>query len=251
MYDLFKLDERMMHHIERDILKLERGTGLLENLDGFLKNPEEGAGQPFYNSWPFGEETDSVFKKFLGVCRGTTTLKAVIEEALKYSERAIAAFGEDTDALAFILTDKWDSKAFKKYKKKLIQNAADHGIWYVFILVTDYGYVQIPFLPNRREEFDERVYYEADADKLPELDAPIIYREYGGFSPSMAEYVFDLKHMRWEYSSSRSGHASGKLDGRQVREFMNEIRKLSGKVSSGKNIAGMDERLLNSVCLAI
>ena len=240
MDDLFKLDERIMHHIKRDILGKDPGFGPLENLDDFLENPEGGAPQTCYNSWPFGEETDEVFRRFLGVCRGTVTLKTVIEEALKYSDRAIARFGEKTDAVAFILTDKWDPKAFKKYKKDLVRNAADHGIWYVFILVTDYGYVQIPFLPNRRGEFDEWVFSAAGKDEIPVLTEPIVYSVSGGFLNLREEYVFDLEHMTWKRNSSYRGDASGRLPKSPVIRFMNEVRKLSGKDIFGRSFAAFD-----------
>ena len=50
-----------------------------------------------------------------------------------------------------IVTDYWDPKQFKEYEKEMLQYALKDGIWYIFLLATDYGVTQIPFLPNSRD----------------------------------------------------------------------------------------------------
>lgn len=214
--DLDGVDEVMIYNVDRHILNLKREKNPLQNIDEILgMNYEFGKGADgvnFCNTWPFGTKTAEIFPKFLAVCRGKQRLSKVMDIVLKQSQKIADYYRYDDYArkTVLVLTDKWDVAIFKKYEKKLLEHAVNDEIWYIFLLVTEYGYTQIPFLPNDRnalkglrgENIENDITLE---DMLMRLDEgiPVVYsmtggtwRPYGG-----VEYTFDVVGMWWKKES--------------------------------------------------
>lgn len=161
--ELSLIDEELIYHVDRAIMSHTPEAGVLENIDEFLGQHSETesdpspfiAKGPWYNSFPFGEKTKEVFPRFLGICRGKTKLKEVLDAALDHCVDVVRKYGskEDEPRTVMILTDKWDDKTFKGYEERFLKHTAMDGIWFVFLLATDYGYAQIPFVRNSMYSF--------------------------------------------------------------------------------------------------
>lgn len=108
-----------------------------------------------YNSWPFGETTREIFPRAVGVCKigSPNSMKATLGKMMDQSAKMARKYRNQPDVLktVIIVTDYWDPKQFKEYEKEMLQYALKDGIWYIFLLATDYGVTQIPFLPNSRD----------------------------------------------------------------------------------------------------
>ncbi|WP_037355657.1 hypothetical protein [Selenomonas sp. FC4001] len=151
------VDEGFIYPFVRDILNISRTLNPIQNIDSVL---ESHTGDDVFasnnqkcNTWPFGNPTSEVYPRFLAICRGNVTLNKAFSMMSKQS-RMIAQNYRHTrhkEKTVILLTDKWDIKTFKKYEKEYLSYAMHDGIWYIFLLVTEYGYTQIPFLPNDRE----------------------------------------------------------------------------------------------------
>ena len=147
------IDARFIEHVDRDIMSHEPGAGVLWNIDDYTRKYTER--DPWYNSFPFGEETNEVFPRFLGICRGSMKLGKVMDAALEHCTDVIRAFGQagNEERTVMILTDKWDEKTFKQYEEWCLKHAALDGIRFIFLLATDYGYTEIPFLDEGMYSF--------------------------------------------------------------------------------------------------
>ena len=170
---LSPVDEDFIYLIERDILNHSSEMSALENIDTILTGEHDvsmGTGNPFvdecYNAYPIGVETDVIHNRFLGICRGKTKLEAVFKEVIRHSKDVVdccseyvegSVYRRPHDRTTVILTDKWDVKTFAKYEKAFIRYACKHDIFPIFLLVSDYGYTQIPFLPNDRKKVRELI----------------------------------------------------------------------------------------------
>lgn len=233
--DLDRVDEVMIYNVDRHILNLKREKNPLQNIDEILSmNYEFGKGADgvyFCNTWPFGTKTAEIFPKFLAVCRGKQKLGKVMDIVLKQSQKIADYYRYDDYArkTVLVLTDKWDVAIFKRYEKKLLEHAANDGIWYIFLLVTEYGYTQIPFLPNDRnalkglrgENIENDITLE---DMLMRLDErmPVVYsmtggtwRPYGG-----VEYRLDVVGMWWKKESVQEGSSEGRIGARARKRFL-------------------------------
>ena len=156
--ELSQIDEKLIYHVDREIMSHTPDVGVLENIDVFLDNCREmQPDTPFlkeadrwYNSFPFGEKTGEVFPRFLGICRGKTKLKAVLDAALDHCVDVVRKYGSKgaETCTVMILTDKWDEKTFKEFEERFLKHTALDGIWFVFLLATDNGYTQISFVDN-------------------------------------------------------------------------------------------------------
>lgn len=129
-------------------------------------------------------------------------------------------FASDERKTVFLLTDKWNSDAFRDYELTFLNHAIRNNIWYVFLLVTDYGITQIPFLPEDRDFFrrydiqsvEENVSIERLLDLLH--DAPMIYHFSAGtlHKYSETEYLFDSDRMVWDRHSLTESFCEGRIN---------------------------------------
>ena len=158
---LSPVDEGFIYDVDRNILNHDKDRTPLNNIDDVLASggapAASGQAEPFYNTWPWGVKTYKIFPRFLAICRNDDTLNKVMGVIVAQSRKIASAYPgqQDREKTVILLTDKWDDRVFKKYEKQLLQFALDNGIWFIFLLVTDYGYTQIPFLPNDRYRLDQ------------------------------------------------------------------------------------------------
>ena len=207
---LSRIDEAFIYYIDREILTHSPEKSALENMDDILTGECEvpgitgmPRGTEWYNSYPFGIETDVIYSMFLGICRGKTRLEAVLREAIRHSEDVVKCCPQYSERTTVVLTDKWDVKTFAKYEKAFIRYACLHDIFPIFLLVTDYGYTQIPFLPNDRKKLHELI-PDVDTDGEDALrlfnEVPVEYIEQGSVFnvTERFEYTFYFNERRWE-----------------------------------------------------
>ena len=261
--DLAKIDERMAKVICRDILNGNESYSPLENMGDFLdrqvlleESPEtaEMNHQGFaYNSYSFGKVSENLYNRFLGICWPKTSLNNVLKAALRWAGKIkkyedSKEFENPSDIppcvhpVAFILTYKWDALAFRKIEEKFLEYAAQ-GIWFIFILVTDYGCVQIPFLPNNRNLIIEVPRYEGNDVKF---EKPIIYTVNGAsIGYYQTKYTFDL-NKRECVIEKRSGIngipdiSTGRLSEWAIDKFKKIIIGIEIKDFNGVNVGVID-----------
>ena len=243
---LSPVDEGFIYHIDRDILNHSPEMSALENIDAILNGEckdTEDAGKPkgfeWYNSYPFGAETDIIHSRFLGICRGKKKLDAVFKEAIRHSENVAKCCTEYYERTTVILTDKWDVKTFAKYEKAFIRYACLHDIFPIFLLVTDYGYTQIPFLPNDRKKVHELI-PDVDTDREDALrlfnEVPVEYIEQGSVFnvTERFEYTFYFNERRWECKRPHCGMMSGTMSDITAKMFFKDVLWIAG--AKGKTI---------------
>ena len=232
---LSRIDEAFIYYIDREILTHSPEKSALENMDDILTGECEvpgitgmPRGTEWYNSYPFGIETDVIYSMFLGICRGKTRLEAVLREAIRHSEDVVKCCPQYSERTTVVLTDKWDVKTFAKYEKAFIRYACLHDIFPIFLLVTDYGYTQIPFLPNDRKKLHELI-PDVDTDGEDALrlfnEVPVEYIEQGSaFNVTERfEYIFFFKDRRWECKRPHCGMVSGTFSDITAKMFFKDV----------------------------
>ena len=234
---LSRIDEAFIYHTDREILTHSPEKSALENMDDILTGECEvpgitgmPRGTEWYNSYPFGIETDVIYSMFLGICRGKTRLEAVLREAIRHSEDVVKCCPRYSEGTTVIITDKWDAKIFAKYEKSFIRYACKHDIFPLFLLVTDYGYTQIPFLPNDRDKARELILDEdADRDEAWRLfrELPVEYIEQGSVFNiwQRNEYTFYFSDGTWElkhpYAENRM--IRGSMPYSAAKQFFSDV----------------------------
>lgn len=244
-------DEALIYHVDREILNYDKNASPLKNIDSVFGDQAKMDadiddiledqtrisakiyGRPWYNTWPFGTPTEEIYSKFLAVCRGKRKLKDVFDVVVQQSKKIAKHYpiSHGQDKTVMILTDKWDYDTFRKYEKKLLNHAIQDGIWYIFLLVTDYGYTQIPFLPNNRnalkhldiEKIEEDLTYEDILDML--CKNPFEYSMSGGTwqQHEQEHYSFDPDELRWEKYSLLNGNSYGKIRKNDLKRFLKSV----------------------------
>ncbi len=85
-----------------------------------------------------------------------------------YSDKMARNVKTDDPKTVIVITDYWNPKIFRKYEKEMLKHAMKDGIWYIFLLLTDYGVTQIPFLPIYRDDLDKNDIGEIEGDLTPD-----------------------------------------------------------------------------------
>lgn len=232
---LSPVDEGFIYHIDRDILNHSPEMSALENIDAILngeRDLSESTGNPYvtkwYNSYPFGAETDVIHSRFLGICRGKTKLDAVLKEAIRHSDNVAKCCDEYYDRTTVILTDKWDVKTFAKFEKAFTRYACLYDIFPIFLLVTDYGYTQIPFLPNDRKKLHELV-PDVESERKDALwlfnEVPVEYIEQESVFKvtERFEYTFYFNDRRWECKRPHCGMMGGTFSDITAKMFFKDV----------------------------
>jgi len=233
---LCRIDETFVYHIDRDVLNHSPERSALENIDEILngevmiETTNRSQGTEWYNSYPFGAETDNIYSRFLGVCRGKTRLDAVLKEAIRHIDNVEKFCMHHQEKTTVILTDKWDAKIFAKYEKAFVRYVCKYNNFPIFFLVTDYGYTQIPFLANDRDKARELLLDEdVDRNEAVRLfnDLPVEYIEQGSvFNVGhRSEYTFYFKERVWELDRvyTENGMLSGTIPDRAVKQFFKDV----------------------------
>ena len=234
------VDEGFIYHVDRDILNISRKHNPLQNIDAVLES-HPGADAFATNSlqcntWPLGNPPSEVYPRFLAICRGNVTLNKAFDEISKQSRKIAQNYRQthDDEKTVILLTDKWDIKVFKKYEKEFLNYAMHDGIWYIFLLVTEYGYTQVPFLPNNRrvlqgfdlEKIEDDVTF---AEMIARLHGqPIEYSVTGGTwkENDLTEYVFSADYLKWE-KKTISGKSGGDIKEKMLHKFLKEVLWIS------------------------
>lgn len=156
--DLMIIDEPLTLEVNRIIHHSCESSGLLGSIDDLLAASTEdlssqSSGDPMINTYPYGVKTNKLFTRFLAICRGKTRSKTVFNRIISQCRKMSRHFPSEEPKTVFLLTDKWDSNTFGEYEAEMLNYALHDNIWFVFLLVTDYGITQIPFLPNDRDVF--------------------------------------------------------------------------------------------------
>ena len=190
------------------------------------------------NTWPFGMPTDKTYPRFLAICRGEKRLNKALEDALDIIKQQSKKMVKDCNEkykTVILLTDIWSLAVFKNYEKIFLKHALRDGIWYIFLLVTEYGYTQIPFLPNDRNALarfsNEVVEDDLTIDDVYELLEPFNYAfEYtsrgGSWDPHISKkYVFDLRYMEWHKISmyDKDKNENGKISEKALLQFIDSV----------------------------
>ena len=249
------VDEGFIYHVDRDILNISRTHNPIQNIDAVL---EHHTGADVFavnnlkcNTWPFGNPTTEVYPRFLAICRGNVTLNNAFVEISKQS-RMIAQYYHHThhkEKTVILLTDKWDIKTFKKYEKEFLSYAMHDSIWYIFLLVTEYGYTQVPFLPNNRRTLQGFELEKVEDDvTLAEMIArlhgqPIEYSVTGGTwkQNDWTEYIFSADYLKWE-KKTIAGKSGGDIREKIMHKFLEDVLWISEIASNEvlSNISASD-----------
>ncbi len=232
-----------------DAAETRMSNNPLDTIDAILQEdpgkwtPANDSREPICNTYPVGVPTDKNYPRFLAICRNSGLKKAF--DAIKAQSKLIAqayptqsgnsqsgnsqngnsqlgnsqpgnsqpVYPTHVDRTVILLTDQWSPRTFSHYEKTLLNHASKDGIWYIFILVTDYGCTEIPFLPHDRGNlsiFLERS-RKRSKDKADELEAmeflrrsdPVHYCihpstwQYGTDRGLGASYILDFQNRRW------------------------------------------------------
>ena len=235
--NLSRVDECLIYHIDRDIINLNKEQNPIQNLDDVLDGATNNTSANLpnanlhYNTWPFGIPTNEIFSRFVAICREDKRLDMTFNKMLEQSNKIARAFrGRDSEKTVVLLTDKWNLKTFKRYEKEFLNFALHDGIWYIFLLVTEYGYNEIPFLPHDRRALRdfENVNIEdsMSVDEMLNLlyDMPIDYNIYGGTwsMREFEEYTFYTDKMIWN-KKSLEGKIEGKIPKRALYKFLESV----------------------------
>lgn len=160
------------------------------------------------NTYPFGTPTKDIFPEFIGICAGSERLSRVLDQAVRQCRQMQKKFSWDTPKSVIILTDKWNDPIFQdKYERTFIRFALDTNVMFVFLLVTAYGIVRIPFLAQTRKDLKQlqcRHYWiennPAEDIKRLLFTFPFARYHYDGGTwgrfreNAAADYRFDFKH---------------------------------------------------------
>lgn len=232
------VDEPFIYHVDRAILAHDRNKTPLKNLEDVVHgndgNKSLTKGNPWYNTFDFGTETKETFSRFLAVCKGNKpSLRRVLNEVKKQSKKIADKFSSknNQEKTVIVLTDKWDPELFQKYERVFLNYALQHGIWYIFLLITDYGYTQIPFLPNDRDalrdyenvDIEEAEPYEALLDRLE--GRTIKYIRDGGTLNTFFRETFIFDEMRLEkYGAANELQMSVNVPRRAFQRFLESVK---------------------------
>lgn len=226
------VDEGFIYHVAGDILNRNRERNIIQNIDDVLHEQykdKRSTAEPLYTIYPFGDSAGIAYPRFLAVCRAGETLNNTFAEISKQSKKMAKLYGKDCnfDKTVILLTDKWDFKTFKKYEKEFLNYALHDGIWYIFLLVTEYGCTQIPFLPNDRTALRNIPYAEVEdditfEDMLRRLEGQPFEYSFDGGTWTANEIVYYFDAFSW-HKESVAEKCAGKIPCDALRDFLEKI----------------------------
>lgn len=233
---LRRIDETLLCATERLVMRGINGATPLDNLQVLQSckgRPVEGAPKGEYNTYPFGSPSETVYPRLFAVCADKAPLRAALNHIQSQSRKMAVLHGEKT---VFLLTDKWNATTFHDYEVEFLNHAIRDNIWYVFLLVTDYGITRIPFLPGDRETFrcfrlhgaEEDVSFLEMVDGLH--DAPMTYHSDAGTlnKYDMTEYLFNTDRMVCRKRHILEGTSCSKISEKALNRFLQSAAWLYG-----------------------
>lgn len=234
---LGEIDMLLSHVTEKLVVDGINGATPLDNLQVLQScagRPVEGAPKGEYNTYPFGEDTNTVYPRLFAVCAGKAPLRAALNHIQSQSRKMAVLPGEKT---VFLLTDKWNAATFRDYEVEFLNHAIRDNIWYVFLLVTDYGITRIPFLPGNRKSFLYSGIRGAEADvSFMEMvdylhDAPMTYHIDAGTLNQfdVTEYLFDTCRMVCRKRHLLEGTSRSEISEKALNRFLQSAAWLYGE----------------------
>ena len=128
----------------------------LSMLEHYLKETEYDKKNKI-NIYPCSKNKKTVAPEFLGLCYGKTTLRNILNRVEDQCEKMIRNYTTKQNKTILILTDKWDTQMFKaEYAATFLNYAHTHKILFMFLLVSEFGVSQIPFLTWDRGQYQIR-----------------------------------------------------------------------------------------------
>ena len=237
---LGEIDEILPCAAERLVMSGVHGATPLDNLQVL----QSCAGRPVgeepkddcsrYNTYPFGEDTDTVYPRLFAVCANKAPFRAALNHIQSQSRKMAVLPGEKT---VFLLTDKWNAATFRDYEVEFLNHAIRDNIWYVFLLVTDYGIARIPFLPGDRDAFRRFGVQEAEED-VPLIsmrnylhDAPMTYHTDAGTLNQfdVTEYLFNTDRMVCRKYHIPEGNLCSEISENALNRFLQSAAWLYGE----------------------
>lgn len=229
-----------------DVFNSELDGNYTERLDGlgdYFKTNASPRGN--LNTFPFGRLSREIYPEFMGVCKGTRTIRSVLDKAEEQCELMIQEFPYHVHKTILILTDKWDDPLFRKnYAGTFMNYANKYNILFMFLLVTDFGVSRIPFLPwDRRRLFGrnqwdiewgarhaEKEMYEKLMEKLDCgcLSYVEEYRNGDNNGHSIGRFTFDFRNQRFDIVTINSGSGitdrkKGVIPTKAVKKFLEAV----------------------------
>ena len=234
---LGEIDEILLCATERLVMRGINGATPLDNLQVLQScagRPVEGAPKGEYNTYPFGEDTDTVYPRLLAVCADKAPLRAALNHIQSQSRKMAVLSGKKT---VFLLTDKWNATTSRDYEVEFLNHAIRDNIWYVFLLVTDYGITKIPFLPGNRDAFRRCGIRGAEADvSFLEMvdglhDAPMTYHSDAGTlnKYDVTEYLFNTDRMVCRKRHILEGTSCSIISEKALNRFLQSAAWLYGE----------------------
>lgn len=233
---IFRIDEPFLFHVLKyyyhhssEISPIEHLSNCMRSEDALDEAINGSRGEAWYNTYPFGTITDKVYSRFLGISLGKKMFNKVLKHAVKHNSNVVKYCEPSNfrDRTTVILTDYWDPEVFKKYEKDLLSHALISDIWTILILVTEYGFVPIPFLPNDRDALDGIVLDEdkVKADVQRWIDTPVEYIVDGGTwnLGHHEEYTIYLYDKAWELIDAGGERNIGKIRYEAINKFLDEV----------------------------
>lgn len=228
----------------------------LQNIDNIIAQDGaniQSSNHPWYNTIPFGTKSSTyafdannrTFPRLLAICRGETTLPSILGKIKKQCPKIVEEYPDKTKSdfnkIVVLLTDKWDTSKFEKYDKVFLNHALQDDFRFIILLVTAYGYTQIPFLPNNRNELDKfsNVIVEDDftINDLKNLLTSFESFEYEYYDRTRKQlapktYIFHLEFMKWDKIPDLEFIESGRIREKALLKFIKNVLWIKDSLES-------------------
>ena len=228
----------------------------LQNIDIIIAQDGaniQSSNHPWYNTIPFGTKSSTyafdannrTFPRLLAICRGETTLPSILRKIKEQCPKIVEEYPDKTKSdfnkIVVLLTDKWDTSKFEKYDKVFLNHALQDDFRFIILLVTAYGYTQIPFLPNNRNELDKfsNVIVEDDftINDLKNLLTSFESFEYEYYDRTRKQlapktYIFHLEFMKWDKIPDFEFIESGRIREKALLKFIKNVLWIKDSLES-------------------
>ncbi|SHF06223.1 hypothetical protein [Schwartzia succinivorans] len=205
----------------------------LQNIDSIIAQDgaKSNCGKPWFNTIPFGTPSDT-FPYLLAVCRGKSTLNNILRNIKEQCSKMVEEDRyKDTEKIVVLLTDKWDNNIFEKYDKVFLNHVLRDKFRFIILLVTSYGYTQIPFFPNNRNALEklvnevveddltiENVYELLESESFEYIYWGGTWKQYEGYT-----YHFDIMAREWRKINVIEELGYGKIPKNALLKFFNSV----------------------------
>ncbi len=184
------------------------------------------------NIYPGGKETYHVYEEFVGICYGKNTeFKKALDSAINHCVSYQRSGAHYDNPSIVIITDRWCPEYYKKYEIYFIKYAVESNFDIHFLLVTDDGITEVPFLcPDVLQQLRTFVGYqtieipiELRLDELGLLPDVFEYNVFFSDSGPGASYTFINHDRTWHCRDEYGNVSSGKIKKRALRSFVRTL----------------------------